>query len=126
MSRVTSFGRPAPFLPWRRAWRSRSGRTGFEAFPARLAALTTLAALVVGNALIVYQVTTHDADPVSDALPQSRDETVAGSLSDIGEVLQGIRASIEARIEKLNQSEWSPRRARNDLATRPIRPPEGL
>jgi hypothetical protein len=103
LSRVTSFGRPLPTVPWRRAWRPRSGRTGFEAFPTRVAALTALAALLVGNALIVYHVTTHDADPSFAGLRQSRDENAARSLSDVGEVLQDIRASIEARINRIER-----------------------
>lgn len=101
MSRVTSFGRPLPSQPWRRAWRSRGGQTGFEAFPARAAAFTALAALVLGNALIVYQLTTHETDPSSGELRQIRNENLGGSLSEIDEVLQDIRASIDARIEKL-------------------------
>jgi hypothetical protein len=99
--RVTSFGRPLPSPSWRRAWPSRIGRPRFEAFPARVAAVTVLAALVVANVLIVYLLMIPNADPSSGGLRQSRDENVRGSLSDIGDALQDIRASIEARIEKL-------------------------
>jgi hypothetical protein len=101
LSRVTSFGRALPAPPWRRGWRSRSGRTGFEASPARVVALTTLAALVLGNALILYQVATHNANPSSGRFRPSGDETVEGSLSDVGEVLLDIRASIEARVDSI-------------------------
>jgi hypothetical protein len=103
LSRVAGFGRPLLAPQWRRASRAKSGRARFEAFPARVAALTALAALVLGNAVIVYQVTTHDVDPSSGGSRESREANVGGSLSDIGEVLRGIRASIDARIEGIDR-----------------------
>jgi hypothetical protein len=61
---------------------------------------TVLAALVIGNALILYRLSSRADDPGPTALLSGRSGLEPeGSFEDVGTALQSIRASIEARVE---------------------------
>ncbi len=87
-----------------------------------MAALTVLAALVLGNAVIVYQVTTHDVDPSSGGSPrESRDQTWGDHSRTSAKCSRASGHPSRPASKESNGSQSSARRARNGLATSPIR-----
>jgi hypothetical protein len=101
LSRSTSFGRPVPLNGWQRG---AGGRTGIRLWtrPTRAAAAIGLAALVIGNAVILYRLSAKADDPQPTTFPSGRSgQQTGGSFEDVGTALQTIQASIEARVEAI-------------------------
>ncbi len=115
MLRATGFGKPLP-VPWAR-WRSRGGpRTGFGTRPVRVAAGIVVAALVLGNAVLVSRLMGEGADsPVTRGAGDAvREDAGRSSFKALRNALQSVQASIDADVKALAIKAERDRPDRND------------
>lgn len=105
MLRATGFGRPLP-APWERHRRPGGPRTGFGTRPVRMAAGMALAALLLGNAVIVYRLMGEDTGSRVSRVPgdRGREDTAGASFKELREALQSVQASIKADVERVKPS----------------------
>jgi hypothetical protein len=94
--------------------------------PGRVPALTTMAALVLGNVLIVHQMTTPDADPPSVGLRQSRSKYAGRSLSASAKCSRAPEYLSRLASKNSSRSKHSRRHAEKGVAAQPIRLSEVL
>ena len=102
MLRATGFGKPLP-VPWTRRRRPGGPRTGFGMRPVRVAAGIVVAALVLGNAVLVSRLMGEGADsPVTRGAGDAvREDTGRSSFMELRKALQSVQASIDADVKAL-------------------------
>ena len=113
MLRATGFGNPRP-APWARRRQPGGPRTGFGSHPVRVVAAIVFAALVLGNAVILYRLMGEDSSVLGRApRAQGPEDTAGVSFKDLREALQSAQASMRADLERVLPSRIE-RSQRND------------
>jgi len=113
MLRATGFGNPR-HAPWTHRRQPGGPRTGFGTRPVRVAAAIVFAALVLGNAVILYRLMGEDASVRNRASrAQGPEETAGASFKDLRGALQSAQASMRADLERVLPSRIE-RSERND------------
>jgi hypothetical protein len=100
MLRATGFRKPIP-MPWARRRHLGGPRDGFSGGPVRTAAKVTVVALVLLNAVLLYQLVGRD-NPQIDRVAKHNpaQNPAAGSASkELREALQAAQAMIRAEVE---------------------------
>lgn len=116
MLRATRYGRP--WMAW--AFRRKFGQSAwtFAQRPIRLAAATAVAGLLLGNAVLVLEVTRHNAGPVRQETTSREAPALQPEAIDLRSALEAVEAEIRADVGRLTvrYQETSDRRSRSQAA----------
>ena len=101
-----------PLMPWTRRRQLRPAGPTFTQGPIRLAAATAVVGLLLGNAVLVYELTHEDAGPVRQETTSPPD--LQSAASDLQRALEAVEAEIRADVGGLTvrYGETSDRRSR--------------